>query len=294
MNLFEDLEQLLSNTLVPVRNGSTFEENPQMLRLYRDTGDPKIAEKLVKANQRLVWSIAKRYLGYQGHDLSLDDLISAGNIGLLTALRRFDTNLNTSLSTYATHWIRQSIVREICNTGHRVRLPVHVLEKISMVNRIEEDDTESTSGAVHLRRTNSLSEAEFLKWRKIRDRFLPRWASLQDSVGEDKDMVFEDNLEARHLFMTPEMHRYVDPTRALFRQDITHRINMALSHLRPVQREVVEKRFGLNGCKEQTLEQIGLAMSVTRERIRQIEFKALERLRAIRTEYFSENDIGME
>ena len=221
-------------------------------------------KELMEANLRLVVSVAKRYLG---SELSLLDLVQEGNLGLMKAVDRFQYRRGFKFSTYATWWIRQAITRAIADHSRTIRIPVHMVEtlnRISRVNRlmVNEMGREPTPEEL-ARRTGVPARKVRLILESSR-----KPLSLETPIGEDSDLG--DFLEDK----TAE-----SPNDSLISQDLTNQVDRALATLSPKEKEILRLRFGIGEEGEHTLEEVGKRFSVTRERIRQIETKALRKLR---------------
>jgi RNA polymerase primary sigma factor len=220
--------------------------------------------ELMEANLRLVVSVAKRYLG---SDLSLLDLVQEGNIGLMKAVDRFQYRRGFKFSTYATWWIRQAITRAIADHSRTIRIPVHMVEtlnRISRVNRnmINEMGREPTPEEL-AQRTGVPAKKVRLILESSR-----KPLSLETPIGEDSELG--DFLEDKSAG---------SPNDSLLSQDLTSQVERALATLSPKEKEILRLRFGIGEEGEHTLEEVGKRFSVTRERIRQIEAKALRKLR---------------
>jgi RNA polymerase primary sigma factor len=220
--------------------------------------------ELMEANLRLVVSVAKRYLG---SELTLLDLVQEGNIGLMKAVDRFQYRRGFKFSTYATWWIRQAITRAIADHSRTIRIPVHMVEtlnRISRVNRalVNEMGREPTP--------EELAKKTGVPARKVRLilESSRKPLSLETPIGEDSELG--DFLEDK----TTE-----SPNDTLISQDLTNQVERALGMLSPKEKEILRLRFGIGDESEHTLEEVGKRFSVTRERIRQIETKALRKLR---------------
>jgi RNA polymerase primary sigma factor len=221
-------------------------------------------KELMEANLRLVVSVAKRYLG---SELSLLDLVQEGNIGLMKAVDRFQYRRGFKFSTYATWWIRQAITRAIADHSRTIRIPVHMVEtlnRISRVNRslVNEMGREPTP--------EELAQHTGVPARKVRLilESSRKPLSLETPIGDDSELG--DFLEDKGA---------ESPNDNLITQDLTTQVERALSTLSPKEKEILRLRFGIGEAGEHTLEEVGRRFSVTRERIRQIETKALRKLR---------------
>ena len=220
--------------------------------------------ELMEANLRLVVSIAKRYMN---RGLSFLDLIQEGNIGLMKAVDRFQYRRGFKFSTYATWWIRQAITRAIADHSRTIRIPVHMVEtlnRISRVNRnlVNEMGREPTPEEL-AQRTGVPAKKVRLILESSR-----RPLSLETPIGEDSELG--DFLEDKSAG---------SPNETLLNQDLTNQVERALSMLSPKEKEILRLRFGIGEESEHTLEEVGRRFDVTRERIRQIEAKALRKLR---------------
>ena len=244
----------------------TREEEYNLARLCAQ-GDKKAKETLICSNLRLVVSIAKKHEAYV-QSLTLLDLIQEGNIGLMKAVERYDYKLGYRFSTYATWWIRQAVTRGIAEQDRTIRLPVHYKEDVNMINQLlRRLDQEQESFT-----TRDISDITGLSVDKI-ERIMMDSASiisLDTPIGDDSTSFLGDFIEDKTI-LSPE-ERVSD---ILLREEI----NKQLQSLKPREQIVVNMRFGLNGHMPHTLEEVGDHIGVTRERIRQIEARALRTLR---------------
>ena len=241
-------------------------EEEQVLAMRIDEGDEQAKKKLAEANLRLVVSIAKRYVG---RGMQFLDLIQEGNLGLIKAVDKFDYNKGFKFSTYATWWIRQAITRAIADQARTIRIPVHMVETINKVKKAK-------SQLLHLNGHEPTPEeiAEYLEMPVDKVREILRVAqdpvSLETPIGEEEDSHLGDFIPDDDALA---------PADAASMSLLKEQLAEVLKTLTPREEKVLSLRFGLEDGNPKTLEEVGKEFNVTRERIRQIEAKALRKLR---------------
>lgn len=244
----------------------THEEEVELAKKAQK-GDEKAKNKLVKSNLRFVVNVAKKY---QNHGLDLVDLISEGNLGLLTAVEKFDVSKGYHFISYAVWWIRQSILKAICEKSRAIRLPLNRANELVQIE--------------HAKKVVGNKKSEQQEFEEIAKMLNMTPSHVRDMVNISKEMVSLDSEvssgDNRHTSFGDfqEDTLYTRPEESVINQAMSKDIDKVLKTLRPNEEKVIRMRYGLNGLKPMSLKEVGETCNLTKERIRQIEKHALVRL----------------
>lgn len=290
LNVNSEVEEESEDTKTPVKNARKQETDPTQLYLIEigssplltaeeevfyarraRTGDEEARHHMVKCNLRLVVKIARRYLN---RGLALLDLVEEGNLGLIRAVEKFDPERGFRFSTYATWWIRQNIERAIMNQTRTIRLPIHIIKELNVYLRkareiTQELDHEPTFEDI----AKALDKAPEDVNRLLR--LNERTLSVDTPMGDDTEKPLLEALAD---------HNTSGPAETLEEKNLRSQLEDCLDMLNEKQRAILLRRFGLHGFEEATLEEVGMEVGLTRERVRQIQVEALKLLRSIMEE----------
>ncbi len=260
----------------------SYEANTKMIQDYNSTMDEEVYSDIVTTNLRLVYKEANKLENWMKHKLSYEDLVHEGIFGLMKAIRKFDPALGNQFSTYAIWWIRQAIFRAICDKGSTVRIPVHMIEQVNKLRKVERQSmiNENTINKKFVCETLDITMEKYEQLKVIENNFF-KMSSLNGIVSEEAsdteliEFISNDHVEILGI----EVGEFDDPILMIEKNDAKNKLYSALGELKEKEKDIIMQRYGLVDGQEKTLEEVGKLYGVTRERIRQIEKKAMGRLR---------------
>ncbi|MCB2313458.1 sigma-70 family RNA polymerase sigma factor [Clostridium tagluense] len=263
-------KEVINKSNKTIRNYS-FTDNKILLQEYKIYGNDELLEKIVESNLKLVRKYASFYAKFlSGAALSEDDLFQVGQLALLKAVEKFDTTLNFTFSTYATWWIKQAITREICDKDSMIRLPVHMHELLMKLRKNENKYIVDEHCSEKVCNELGITEEKYIKLKQIQSKFVDKMVPLDATIGEGKDTIYGELLEDKEQECVEDYAIYIE---------LQDEFKNILGTLTPKEEKVIRLRFGLDDNRQRTLEEVGKEFNLTRERIRQIEAKALRKLR---------------
>lgn len=254
-------------------NNKKYAPNEELIYLYKKSKDINIRNKIILNNIGLIYAAAKKRI--KNSCYSLEDLVQEGVIGMIKGIERFDISKETSFSTYVYYWIVQQMDRALMNNGYMIRLPAYIYEKINSVSSAENDclvENEEIDLKILCERAN-ITEQEYYLINSIKSN-LSNFTSLNTIINTDLDenyMELQDYIPSQDLSIED----------IIISENLKEQLITVLNSLEPREKEILELRFGLNGNEPMTLEAIGKKYNLTRERIRQIENRALTRIRRL-------------
>jgi RNA polymerase primary sigma factor len=275
-------EQDMAQPIRKFKSTGRYEENIDLIRDFHQKRDVQTFSEIINKNIRLVQKVASKYQNYMNHKLDYEDLVSEGILGLMKAVVRFDPNAGTQFSTYAIWWIRQAIIRAIIDKGSTIRLPVHLAEQIRNLIRAENESYLQFQkiDVKWVCKSLNITEEKYKELKLIDSRF-SQMRSIHTIVSEEDDDTELIDLISNESNLAYELDikELKDPFELTYEREVREKIMNTLNQLSDREKEIIIERFGLRDGDPKTLEVIGQKMGLSRERIRQIESKAMKRLR---------------
>lgn len=288
-NLMHSQNTANASNLLMRNSSNDYQRNLEVLTHYRQTEDREALEWLIVNNTNLVHKIVGRYTKLYNHKLDYDDLFSVGLEGLMKAIERFDLSFENNFSTYATYWIKQAITRTIADEGFTIRIPVHMFESINQVSKYEqkksmvneEVDVDNLCDELKIPQ-EKYDAVKRVQTYVLKPKSLNGFLNRDDDDTELQDLMTSDNdLSAADGGQSA----YEDVEKKMMDQELSDHLLNVMKRLNDREQFVLTHRFGLGGKDKKTLEEIGETWGVTRERIRQIEAKAMRKLRTLLVRY---------
>lgn len=277
-----------AHNLLMRKHSNDYQHNLEYLKKYRLENDESALEWLIFNNTNLVHKIIGRYTKFYHHKLDYDDLFSVGLEGLMKAIEKFDFTYDNNFSTYATYWVKQAVTRTIADEGFTIRIPVHMFESINQVMRYEQkaDQADEAIDVSNLCGELNIPVEKYEAVKRVQT-YMLKPTSLNGFVSkEDEDTELQDLISNENELLTEGGSRiYNNPEKQAMDEDLKAYMDKMILSLNPREQFVITHRFGLNGAEKKTLEEIGEIEGVTRERIRQIEAKAMRKLRTLLIRY---------
>ena len=277
-----------AHNLLMRKHSNDYQHNLEYLKKYRLENDESALEWLIFNNTNLVHKIIGRYTKFYHHKLDYDDLFSVGLEGLMKAIEKFDFTYDNNFSTYATYWVKQAVTRTIADEGFTIRIPVHMFESINQVMRYEQkaDQADEAIDVSNLCGELNIPVEKYEAVKRVQT-YMLKPTSLNGFVSkEDEDTELQDLISNENELLTEGGSRiYDNPEKQAMDEDLKAYMDKMILSLNPREQFVITHRFGLNGAEKKTLEEIGEIEGVTRERIRQIEAKAMRKLRTLLIRY---------
>jgi len=274
----------MANWLKLMKNQDTdYQHNLEFLKLYRETNDKDAQEWLILNNANLVHKIVGNYRTFYNHKLSYDDLFSVGLEGLLRAIDKFDFNYENNFATYASYWIKQSVVRLITDEGFVVKVPTHLFETLQQVVKYEtQTDYKITKN--ELCELLNINNEKYDLIEQVRG-YILKWTSLNKPISQVDDTEIGDLINPEHVIAGSMINHEIPAYDAIAKTELQNGVIKALKNLDDREQLIIIGRFGLGGEPVKTLAEIGEQCGISRERTRQIEARALTKLRKAMPEY---------